>query len=357
MKVFVGCYTEKISEEIVGKGEGINCFEFDTTSGSLKLEEIIPALNPSYMTLSKDGKFLFAIEEMDIAASPKIKSFRINDDRKKSILTQINEQELPGSYACYLSILNSQHHVVVVCYMSGNVLLYPLNKDGSLAPFTQNIQHQGSGPNPIRQEAAHAHMAFPIDKNGLYVVDLGLDLAKYYSLQEPEKELIANLDMDLAVNPGAGARHMALHPNGKFAFIFTELTAELYSYERSQGRFEFLESKATLPFDFEMTPSGAAIRIHPNGQFVYVSNRAHDSIGVYRFDESSKKLTLLNREPSGGKTPREFNIDPSGQWLIVANQDSDNLVVFKINQETGLLKKHHENHDVKTASCIHFLEG
>lgn len=356
MKVFVGCYTKKITEELVGKGKGIYCFDFDPTQGFLKLEEIVPALNPSYLTLSEDGKFLYAVEEIEMNESPKIKSYGIHIDSNKSFLTQINEQELPGSYACHLSISKSQQHVIVASYMSGNVLVYPLNKDGSLLPFSQNIQHHGSGPNSIRQEAAHAHMIYPIGNKGLYVVDLGLDLAKYYSLQESENRIIANSDNDLAVNPGAGARHMALHPNGKFAFIFSELTAELYSYELNQDKFEFLESKTTLPSDFEMTPSGAAIGIHPNGQFIYVANRVHNSIGIFRFDETSKELTLLNREPSGGKTPREFNIDPSGQWIIVANQDSDNLVVFKIDQVTGLLKKHHVNNDVKTASCIIFLE-
>jgi 6-phosphogluconolactonase len=180
MKVFVGCYTEKISEEIVGKGKGIYYFDFDSTRGQLTLLEIIPALNPSYLTLSKDKNYLYAAEEINQEESPKIKSYKINDTGNNSRLTLINEKDLPGSYACHLNISNSQEHLIIACYMSGNILVYPLGSNGKTLPLTQIIQHKGNGPNLNRQEAPHAHMIYPFGTDGFFAVDLGLDAAKYY---------------------------------------------------------------------------------------------------------------------------------------------------------------------------------
>ncbi len=354
MKVFVGCYTKKISEEIIGTGKGIYCFDFDSTHGQLKLLEIIPAMNPTYLTLSKDKKYLYVVEEIAAAESPKIKSFKINLNGNNAHLTSINEQNVPGSYACHLNISNSQTQLIVACYMSGNIFVYPLGEDGSILPLRQKIQHIGKGPNLNRQEAAHAHMIYPFGSNGIFAVDLGMDLVKAYTSESSSGEFIEAPEFDISISKGAGARHMVIHPNGSYAFVFSELTAELFSFKRIGNKFEPLEILPSLPADYDEIPSGAAIRIHPNGEFIYVSNRGHDSIGIFRFDLASEKLLSLGYEASGGKTPRDINIDPTGQWLLAANQDSDNIVVFSIDQKTALLKKHSINKEVRSPSCIQF---
>ncbi len=356
MIVFVGCYTKKISEELVGKGRGIYCFEFDSTKGQLKLLEIIPALNPSYLTVSKDKNYLFAVEELAIEESPKIKSFKINSNGSNSFLTLINEQNLPGSYACHLNLTNSQTYLIVACYMSGNAFVYPLGVKGRILPYTQNIQHKGKGPNLIRQEAAHTHMIYAFGSNGIFIVDLSLDLAKAYILESSSRQFIESPELDISISKGAGARHMILHPNGNYAFVFSELTTELFSFKLIDNKFKSLEVLPSLPSDFDNIPSGAAIRMHPNGNFLYVSNRGVDSITIFRFDIESEKLLTIGYEPSGGKTPREINIDPTGQWLLVANQDSHNIVVFSINQKTGLLRNHSVNNELNSPSCIQFFE-
>lgn len=354
MKIFVGSYTKRISDEIIGQGKGIYCFDFDTTNGQLKLLSVVDALNPSYITLSRDNNYLYAVEEIDIEESPKIKSFRINTKPTESGLTLCSEQDLPGSYACHLNLTNSQSHVIVACYMSGNVLIYPIAKNGELLPSSQNIQHSGEGPNKERQEAAHAHMIYPFEPNGMLAVDLGIDMAKAFSFENSTGEFVENREMDIPIPKGSGARHMVMHSNNNYAFVFGELTAELFSFKRVENKFDLLEIQPSLPADFGKTPSGAAIRIHPNGKFIYVSNRGHDSIGIFRFDLASEKLTLIGHESCGGKTPREFNIDPTGQWLLVANQDSHNIVIFSIDQASGLLEKHAINTELKSPSCIQF---
>lgn len=356
MKVFVGCYTNKLNDDIIGQGKGIYCFDFDTTKGQLKLLEITPALSPSYLTVSKDYNYLYAVEEISQDEFPKIKSFKINASGPDSSLSLINKQDLLGSYACHLNLTNSQSHLIVACYMTGNILVYPLAKNGSLLPSIQNIKHKGEGPNLERQESAHAHMIYPFGSNNLFVVDLGLDMAKAYTLNNSTGHFIESPKMDIPITKGAGARHMALHPNGNYAFVFSELTSELFSFKRIGQSFNALQILSSLPIDFDKTPSGAAIRMHPNGKFIYVSNRGHNSIALFNFNEETEKLVLVSRVSSGGKTPREINIDPTGKWLLVANQDSNNIVVYSIDQESGFLKQHAVNTELKSASCIQFLD-
>jgi 6-phosphogluconolactonase len=357
MKIFVGCYTKKISEELNGKGEGIYCLDFDPFNGHLKLVDIIPALNPSYLTLSKYRKFLYAVEEIPMDASPKIKAFKVNPKDYTPPLNLISEQELPGSFSCHLSLTNSQTHLIVAAYMSGNVLVYPIGKEGEIFPLSQNIQHKGAGPNKLRQEAAHAHMIYPFGDNGVFAVDLGLDIAKFYDLDTRTGKMFEASDSNICIQKGAGARHMVIHPDSEFAFVFSELTSELFSFRIKEKKIRFIEVLPSLPKNQSSIPSGAAIRMHPNGRFLYVSNRSNNSISIFHFDKKSEKLKLAGYESSGGKTPREINIDPSGQWLLVANQDSDNIVVFSIDQSNGLLEKNEINKEIKTPCCIQFLEN
>lgn len=355
LRVFVGCYTKKITEELIGQGEGIYCFDFNQNDGSLKQVDIIQTLNPSYLTITNDGKYLYTVEEIPIEESPKIKAFKINSPSSEQSLSFINEQELPGSYSCHLALLNSQTHLIVAAYMSGNALVYPIDNNGALLPLIQNIIHKGSGLNSIRQESAHIHMIQPFKENGMYAVDLGLDTAKYYEFDKTNNKFITSTEFDLEIQKGSGARHMVFHPNGNYAFIFSELTAEVFSFKIFRNRIEFLECIKSLPANSENSPSGAAIRMHPNGKFLFVSNRVHNSISIFKFDIILEKLIFVDCFDSGGKTPRDFNIDPTGNWLLTANQDSDNIVVFKMDQKNGLLKKQIENYDVKTGCCIQFL--
>ena len=164
--------------------------------------------------------------------------------------------------------------------------------------------------------------------------------------EQPEK--------NMQINSGSGPRHMAISPSGNHAFVFSELDAKIYSFKKLDGRFEPLESIPTLPLEFKGIPSGAAIRIHPNGRFIYVSNRGYNGITIFQFDEKSEKLSWSGYVPSGGKTPRDMNIDPEGNWLVCANQDSNNLVVFEINPTSGRLLQNSVNKEVKSPSCVLF---
>ena len=355
MRLYIGCYTEKLTEELVGRGQGIYVLDFDPSNGTIKYVDCIEATNPSYLAISRDGKFLFAQEEKPIEESPKIYAFSINMSNTGRHLEFINKYQLPGSFACHLALSKPGNHLIVGAYMSGNVLVYPVTPEGSIKPYIHNVAHTGNGPNKTRQEAPHVHFICPYSLDEFYAVDLGIDVVKSYKFtdnwirEQPEK--------NIHVNSGAGPRHMVISPSGNHAFIFSELDANIHSFKRVNQKFESLESLMTLPPDFKGIPSGAAIRMHPNGKFIYVSNRGYNGIAIFNFDQDSEKMYLIDQVHSGGKTPRDMNIDPDGNWLVCANQDSDNLIVFKIDQKSGRLSQTSVNEEVKTPSCVLFRKG
>ncbi|TRX60045.1 lactonase family protein [Fulvivirga sp. M361] len=352
MKLYIGCYTKQITEELVGKGDGIYVLDFNPSDGSIRYSDCIPATNPSYLNISSDCKILFALEENPIEEWPKVCSYRIGEASEDRHLELINKQELPGSFACHLSPSKSGNHLIVGAYMSGNILVYPITSEGCIEPYIHNVTHKGNGPNKIRQEAPHVHFVCPNDIGQFYAVDLGTDMVKSYRFtddwikEQPEE--------NIQVDTGAGPRHMVISPSGEYIFVFSELDAKIHSYKKSNGKFECLESVATLPKDFKGVPSGAAIRMHPNGRFIYVSNREYNGITILSFDKISEKIVLIGFVSSGGKTPRDMNIDPDGNWLICANQDSDNLIVFRIHQTSGRLSQISVNEEIKTPSCVLF---
>lgn len=347
MNIFVGCYTQKISAEIVGQGAGIYCFHLDEATGKISLKNTIEQLSPSYLAFSPNKKFLYTFEETFFENQPKVHAYQVTRDG--SSLSYLNSQLLPGALPCHLATFKNK--LIIACYGTGNVLVYNLDENGSIMPLSQEIQHVGNGPNDQRQEGPHAHMVYPLNEK-VFIVDLGIDTIKTYQLNDSE-DLLPCTNSDVSVDPGAGSRHMAFDSTGKFAFVMTELTAELYAY-KYDGQFTFMTRCQTLPDGYEQTPSGAAIRAHPNGMFVYVSNRGSDAISIFRFDRDREVLEFVAFQSTFGKTPREFNIDPSGNWLLAANQDSHNIVIFQINQSTGLLTVRSINEDVKSPSSILF---
>lgn len=329
---YTGSYTQEGSPAANPTGKGIGCFTLDVKSGEVEILHYTEQRNPSYMAISEDKKYLYAVEEMYESLHPEVHAYRI---KKNGILSLINSQKLTGDYACHLAII--QDHLVVANYVSGNALSFPIWEDGSLAPSHQLIQHTGTGPNQERQEAAHAHMIYPFKESQMYVVDLGIDKAKAYSINNEIKKWYATPELDIQIELGAGARHMVMDKSERYAFVLSELTGDIFVAENQIGKFKQIQKISFVPNDYVGSFGGAAIRYHPSGQYLYASCRGVDSLAIFKIDEVSKKLTLISYQSTGGKTPRDFNIDPTGKWLITANQDSNTLAVFEINQENGTL--------------------
>src|SRR5205807_9562416 len=164
-----------------------------------------------------------------------------------------------------------------------------------------------------------------------------LDELLIYRFDAAKGSLTSNDPPFATLDPGAGPRHFAFHPNGKFAYVISEMkgSVTVFSYDAAKGALHSLQTISTLPKDFSGSIEDAEVTVHPSGKFLYASNRGHDSIAVFAIDPSKGTLTAVDYIPTGGKTPRSFEIDPTGSLLFAANQDSNNITVFRIDTRTG----------------------
>lgn len=348
--VYIGSYTEQLSF-VAGLGKGISCFKFDEETAVLTpLSNTAVTKNPSYLAVDQNGRFLYAVQEMG-AGDAAVFSYQI--DPKRGELTYLNQQAASDA-PCHVVLDPTQQFVLVANYSSGETAVYPRNEDGTLQPPSDVIQHQGSGSNASRQEGPHAHMiCFRPHSNTFFVADLGLDAVLAYALEAGKAVPRPALRLD--VPAGAGPRHLAFHPSGAFAFVLNELDSTLSFFEFTTDGVQRLGTRSTIPDEFDGNTSCAAIRLSANGRFIYASNRGHDSIAVFSFDEVAKTLTAQGWQETFGKAPRDFCLSKNGRFLLAANQDSHTLVRFSVDDKTGTLTKIGEIVEIGNPVAICFL--
>jgi 6-phosphogluconolactonase len=353
LRLYIGTYTG-------AKSKGIYLAPFDPATGKLGLAELaVRTTGPSFLALHPGGRFLYAVGETSKAGGNKdgvVRAFRIDEPTGR--LTFLNQQTSAGQGPCYLAVDRTGQCLLVANYTSGSVAALPIQADGELAAPGAVIQHRGSSVNPDRQAGPHAHFITPDPANRFALAcDLGLDKVLVYRLDPARAALAPNDPPSAPVHAGLGARHLAFSPDGRFAYLVSEMGATLtaFAYDPQRGALHELQTLSTLPADFTGFKSGAEVQIHPSGRFVYGSNRGHDSIAAYSIDPATGKLSLIAIQSSGGKTPRHFVIDPSGQWLLAENQDSDNIVVFRIDATTGGLTATGQALAVGSPVCAVFL--
>jgi len=351
--VFFGTYTRKLSK-------GIYLSRFNSADGKLSEPELAAELtNPSWVALHPKRRALYSVAETSNYQGQKtgaVAAFALDPATGK--LTKLNELPSHGTSPCHITVDRSGRCAVVANYGTGSVACYPIKSDGSLGEASAVIQHTGSGPNQSRQQGPHAHQAvISQDNRFVFIPDLGLDKVMIYRLDPAKGTLTPNDPPFASTPPGAGPRHMAFHPKGRSAYVICELTSVIaaYSYDASRGAFNQLTTVSTLPPDFSGRNSTAEIEVHPNGRFLYGSNRGHDTIAVFSIDASTGTLTLVEHVSTQGKTPRNFKIDPSGSFLLAANQDTDNVLVFRIDPSTGRLSPTGQSVQVGAPVCVEFL--
>jgi 6-phosphogluconolactonase len=278
-------------------------------------------------------------------------------DAQTSKLSLLNQQPSEGISPCHLATDPSGKVVAVANYSSGTFTVLLIAKDGSLKAPSCTIQDHGKGPNAARQDGPHAHW-INFDPTGQFVlgIDLGTDKLNLFRLDLAKGTLVDQ--RATPVTPGTGPRHIAFHPNGRYAYLITELASTMvtYSWDAQQGVLNELQTLPMLPSDFKGQNTAAEVVVHPSGQFLYGSNRGHDSIAMFSIDPATCKLTMLGRISTQGKHPRNITIDPTGQWLLVANMHSDNLVVFRIDQTTGKLDLT-QTAEAPSPMCMRFIPG
>jgi 6-phosphogluconolactonase len=333
---FIGTYTAKTDSK------GIYSFHFDSGTGRLSsLAVAATTQDPSFLAVASNEKYLYAVNELsdfDGKKSGAVTSYSL--DPKSGKLTELNKVTSGGADPCYVSFDQTGKYLLVANYTGGSVSTFPVSPDGRIGPASAFVQHTGSGPNKERQEGPHAHyIASSSDNRFVFVVDLGLDELVVYRFDPAKGTLTPNDPSFAKLVPGAGPRHLAFHPNGKFAYVLSEVnsTTTALTYDSKNGSFSTLQSLSTIPKDFTGHNDTAEIVVHPSGKFLYASNRGKDNIAEFSIDSAKGTLTLVGDFPTKGKTPRNFALDPTGKFLLAANQESNNIVVFRINQSTGAL--------------------
>lgn len=341
MELLVGTYTDKESE-------GIYRFNFNTTTGSLDNGELlVKTPNPSYLTSSKDGRFIYAVNEEEKGS---VSAFKWNEE--KTLLELINQESTNGMHPCYLDLNSSEDILVVANYSSGTVTAFNVNENGGINARPQVIQHRGSGPNSERQAGPHAHCSIFNGDRWVYVVDLGIDQIIAY----PAKSgALGDPHVAFQLEAEDGPRHLIFHPTEPLAFVINELSNAVVSMkvDANNGQFEVIDRVSTLPDNFTGHSQSADIQISPDGKFLYASNRGHESIAIISVSDEGS-LERIGTESVRGEWPRNFVITPAGDYLLVANQYTNNIVVFKVDKENGLLS--YAGHEVIIDSpvCLKF---
>lgn len=351
--VYVGTYTGP-------KSQGIHAFRLDAASGVVEeLGLVAETPNPTFLAVHPNGRFLYVANEVgqfDGKPGGGVTGYTI--DLASGRLREINRASSVGGGPCHLVVDRTGSQVLVANYGGGSVASLPIDASGRLGAASAFIQHTGSSVNASRQKEPHAHSINVSPDNRFAVAaDLGTDRLYVYPFDAKTglaKEPLASSPRQA---PGSGPRHFAFHPDGRHAFAINELlsTITAFRYEARDGRLVPVQTVATLPDGFQGSSTTAEVVVHPGGKFVYGSNRGHDSLAIFAFDAGSGRLSLVGHEPTGGRTPRNFNFDPSGQTLWAANQSTDNLVLFSVDAATGRLRRTGQELKVGSPVCVKFV--
>ncbi len=321
---YVGTFTSE-------GAEGIYQCNFNSSTGAISQTMVYKGVdNPNFLRKSPDGKYLYAVTRSPQTVDPSGGSVSAYQIGLGGNLEFINKQSSQGNGPCYVDVSPDGKWVAIANYGGGSVAVYPVSQDGSLKPASSLVKHKGSGPHPTRQKAPYAHsIRFSKDGKTLYAADLGTDQLLIYQLDEATGMISPSLQPYVALPPGSGPRHFEFSTDEKFCYVANELNSTLSVLERKGGRWAVNETLSTLPSGYTGENSCADIHLSPDGKFVYVSNRGHQSIAVFGISENGS-LSAIAHVNVQGDWPRNFAIDPSGKYMLVANQRSHNIAVFEL---------------------------
>ncbi|WP_010677336.1 lactonase family protein [Bacillus timonensis] len=341
---YVGTYTK-------GDSKGVYTFTLNTDEQKIQDVKLAATLgNPTYVTVSQDNRFLYSV--VKDGESGGVAAYSI--DAQNGELQLVNNEVEEGASPCHVSVNKANNQVVTANYHKGTIELYSVNSASGKIESSQSIvAHEGTGPHE-RQEKPHTHFSgFTPDEKYVVAVDLGIDKLITYEIDNGTLREVNCL----TVRPGSGPRHIALHPNGKYAYLMTELSNEVIalSYDSSNGSFDELQYISTIPENFTENSQGSAIHISKDGKFVYVSNRGHNSIAVFQVNESTGELKLVEMVSSEGDWPRDFVFDPTEKFIVGSNQESSNLVLYARDEQTGKLTLIDSDITVPYPVCVKFL--
>ena len=325
LNLIVGTYTKTC------ESKGIYVYEFDSKTGDFSLKNNTEnILNPSYLSVSNDNKFVYSVSENDKKSS--VSAFGFNS--KSGKLDFINYQNPNGLNPCY--IINDNKNVITANYSSGSISVLGKKNDGSIGEVKQVVQHVGKSINGSRQEAPHAHMVcFSPDKKYVLANDLGTDKVYLYQYNPNVANEVLVLKNAVPVKPGSGPRHLIFSKDDKYVYLLQELDGTLTSFSYADGTLKKVSETTVVASDFKGDIGAADIHISPDGKFLYATNRGTaNDISVFKILKNGK-LEFVQRTSTLGKGPRNFTIDPTGNFLLVGHQYTNDIVIFKRDSKTG----------------------
>ena len=344
--VYVGTYTAPHTPPggtTSSRAHGVYVFRMDGSSGALTQVQVVETENPSWVTLDARGRCLYAANEVgawkDQTNSGGVSAFSV--DRATGRLAFLNDQPTRGAGATHTTLDPSGRWLVASNYHAGTFTLLPVERDGQVGAASDVFAPTGSGPDRVRQEAPHAHQA-RFDPGGTFALgaDLGLDRVWSWRIDAEAGKFVANSVPAIQVASGSGARHFDFHPNGRLLYVLNELTNSItaFTYAATAGTAIWLQTVLTLPEEFSGTSHTSEVIVHPGGNWLYATNRGHDSLVSFTIDQATGKLGAPRWVATQGRVPRGCGIDPSGTLLLVGNSASDSVVAFRIDQATGALE-------------------
>lgn len=343
--LLIGTYTSP------GKSEGIYTYNFDATTAESKFSSVAKEVtNPSYLAVNGNNKFVYAVAEAPGNSAVAAFSF----DPKSGKLSFLNKQATNSKGPCFVS--TDSKHVFSANYGGGSISVFGVEKDGSISPLKQLVQHTGKSIDPLkRQESAHAHqIQFTPDGKYLICTDLGEDQVYIYNYNAAGKDQVLTLNNVVKTNPGSGPRHLTFSPNGKFAYLAHEFNGSVTAFSYSKGKLNKIQEIGTVAHGFSGRIDAADIHVSPDGNFLYETNRGDaNTISAFAI-ATDGKLQLIETISTMGKGPRNFSIDPTGKFLLIGHQYTDEVVVFERNKKAGTLKDTGKRINVGAPVCLVF---
>lgn len=343
--VLIGTYTSP------GKSEGIYVYNFDANTAEFKFRSVAKGVtNPSYLAVSSNNKFVYSVAEAP--GNSAVAAFAFNST--KGELSLLNKQPTGSQGPCFVSA--DGRHVFAANYGGGSLSVFGLEKDGSLGPLKQLIQHTGKSIDPTRQKTAHAHQVqFTPDRKYLVCTDLGEDQVYIYSYNPAgEKDQVLRVKNKIKTTPGTGPRHLAFSPNGKFAYLAHEFSGSITAFTYTNGNLNKIQEIETVADGFSGKVDGADIHVSPDGKFLYETNRGDANTITAFAIAANGRLSFVETVSTMGKGPRNFAIEPTGKYLLVGHQYTNEVVIFERNKKTGTLMDTGKRMDIGAPVCLLF---
>lgn len=320
--------------------DGIYVYQLNTNSGKLiKVTTVKYILNPSFLTLSPNGKYVFACTESKTKNGGSVSSFEFNPENKT--LNFINSQKSGGENPVYFTVHKNGKWLINGNYTEGSISVYPVSEKGIIDPMVQNFHFEEGSIDKNRQDRSHIHSTvFSPNFNYLFCPDLGADKIRTYKFDSEKIKPLETAEIPFTQTTlGGGPRHFTFHPNGKFAYCIEELSGTVDVYKYGEGKLESIQRVNTHSDKQKDNFESSDIHISPDGKFLYASNRgSENNIAIFAIQKDGI-LKNVGYQSTLGKHPRIFAIDESGKFLIATNSVSGDVVVFKRNADNGLLKK------------------